>query len=243
MAIAGGQEMTGTFYGLGIGPGDPELITLKALRIIEKTPIIAYPAPELGESLVRAIAAPHIPCGKIEIIIRTPMVAGKFPAHYIYDRYANEIAKHLRNSKDVAVLCEGDPFLYGSFMYLFSRLSGEYHTHVVPGVSSLGACAALAGVPLVSRNETLSIIPAPLNEAELTTRIRAAQTVAVMKIGRHFKKVRRIIRRLDLSQHAHYIEHASMANQRALTLDQVDPTTVPYFSMILIRHPAGEQGP
>ena len=81
MAIAGREKMTDTFYGLGIGPGDPELITLKALRIIEKTPIIAYPAPELGESLVRAIAAPHIPCGKIEIIIRTPMVAGKFPAH------------------------------------------------------------------------------------------------------------------------------------------------------------------
>ena len=243
MAITGEEEMTGTLYGLGIGPGDPELITLKALRLIEQTPVIAYPAPELGESLARAIAAPHIPCGKIEITIRTPMVAGKFPAHDIYDRYANDIAKHLRKSKDVAVLCEGDPFLYGSFMYLFSRLSGEYPTHVVPGVSSLGACAALVGVPLVSRNETLSIVPAPLDEAELTTRIKAAQAVAVMKIGRHFKKVRQVIERLGLSQRAHYIEHASMTNQRALTLDQVDPTKVPYFSMILIRHPAGEQGP
>ena len=235
--------MTGTLYGLGIGPGDPELITLKALRIIEKTPVIAYPAPDIGESLARAIAAPHIPCGKTEIIIRTPMVAENFPAHDVYDRYAKDIAKHLSKSKDVAVLCEGDPFLYGSFMYLFSRLSNKYPTRVVPGVSSLGACAAAIGVPLVSRNETLSIVPGPLGEAELINRIQAAQAVAVMKVGRHFKKVCRVIDHLGLSKYAHYVERASMTRQLALTLDQVDATKVPYFSMILIRRPTGEQGP
>ena len=139
--------MSGTLYGLGVGPGDPELITLKALRIIEAAPVIAYPAPDKGDSLARAIAEPHIPDGKTEIAVRTPMVPGAFPAHDVYDHYAGEIGDHLSAGRDVAVLCEGDPFLYGSFMYLFARLAGEHETKVVPGVSSLGACAAAAGVP------------------------------------------------------------------------------------------------
>ena len=230
--------MTGTLYGLGIGPGDPELITLKALRIIETTPVIAYPAPEFGESLARAIAAPHIPTGKTEISIRTPMVPGRFPAYDVYNRYAKDIGDHLRKSKDVAVLCEGDPFLYGSFMYLFTKLSNKYPTCVVPGVSSLGACAAAIGVPLVSRNETLSIVPGPLDENELLKRIDESQAVAVMKVGRHFKKICNVITRLGLNKYAHYVEHASMADQRALNLDQVDASKVPYFSMILVRRHA-----
>ncbi|MBM08761.1 MAG: precorrin-2 C(20)-methyltransferase [Magnetovibrio sp.] len=229
--------MTGTLYGLGIGPGDPELITLKALRIIEKTPIIAYPAPDVGESLARAIAAPHIPPGKTEINMRMPMIPGQFPAHNVYDRYADEISFHLRKNLDVTVLCEGDPFLYGSFMYLFIRLSNKFPTCVVPGVSSLGASAAAIGVPLVSRNETLSIVPGPLDEIELIDRINSSQAVAVMKVGRHFKKVCRVINRLGLNQYAHYVEHASMSNQITLNLDQVDANKVPYFSMILIRRP------
>ncbi len=234
--------MSGTLYGLGVGPGDPELITLKALRIIEGTPVIAYPAPDIGDSLARAIAAPHIPDGKTEIAVRTPMVPGEFPAHDVYDYYAGEIRDHLNVGRDVAFLCEGDPFLYGSFMYLFARLADAHETRIVPGVSSLGACAAAAGVPLVSRNETLSIVPGPLDETELETRLKASTAVAVMKVGRHFDKVRRVIERLGLSAHAHYVEHASMTDQRALPLDQVDTAKAPYFSMILIRRPSGEAG-
>ena len=101
--------MSGILYGLGVGPGDPELITLKALRIIEAAPVIAYPAPDVGDSLARAIAAPHIPDGKTEIVIRTPMVAGNFPAHDIYDKYAAEIGEHLSAGRDVAVLTGGNP--------------------------------------------------------------------------------------------------------------------------------------
>ena len=232
--------MSGILYGLGVGPGDPDLITLKALRVIRAAPVIAYPAPDKGDSLARAISAPHIPEGKTEIAIRTPMVPGNFPAHDVYDRYASDIAKHLSAGDDVAVLCEGDPFLYGSFMYLFARLSSDHLTRVIPGVSSLGACAAAAGVPLVSRNETLLVLPGPLDESEMEARIKAAHAVAVMKVGRHCDKVRRVVERLGLSQHAHYVEHASMTNQRALTLGQVDAAKAPYFSMVLIRRPNEE---
>ena len=118
--------MTGTLYGLGVGPGDPDLITVKARDILAKAPVVAYPAPQGGASLVRAIADPWVPQGRIEIVIATPMVASRFPAQDVYDRHAEEISAHLQAGLDVAVLCEGDPLFYGSFMYIFERL-GKRH--------------------------------------------------------------------------------------------------------------------
>ncbi len=112
--------MTGTLYGLGIGPGDPELITLKALRLLKAAPVLAYPAPERGESLARRIVDPHLDGEKTEVAIRMPLVAARFPARQVYDRAAEELGGHLAAGRDVAVLCEGDPFFYGSFMYLSS---------------------------------------------------------------------------------------------------------------------------
>ncbi|NQW01285.1 MAG: precorrin-2 C(20)-methyltransferase [Rhodospirillales bacterium] len=232
--------MNGTLFGLGVGPGDPELLTLKAVRIIGQSPVIAYPAPDVGDSLARAIAAPHIPDGRHEIVIRTPMVAGNFPADDVYDHYAEEIASHLKEGRDVAVLCEGDPFLFGSFMYIYTRLAAAFPVQVIPGVSSLGACAAAAGVPLVSRNQMLSIIPAPLPEADLKTRIKAADAVCIMKVGRHLEKVCRVVADLGLTGNAHYVEHASMANQKVCALTDLREATAPYFSMILIRKPEPE---
>ena len=229
--------MNGTLYGLGVGPGDPDLITLKAHRILSSVPVIAYPAPDTGPSLARAIAAPHIPDGRIEIAIRTPMVAGNFPAHDVYDRYSAIFAEHLAAGRDVAVLCEGDPFLYGSFMYVFARLADSHKIEVVPGVSSIGACAANAGMPLASRNQVLSIVPAPLPEPELERRLKDADCAVVMKVGRHLGKVRRVIERLGLLADARYIERATMAEERILALADVPGDSAPYFSTILIRRP------
>jgi len=234
--------MRATLYGLGIGPGDPDLVTVKARHILQTAPVIAYPAPEGGKSLVRAIADEHIPEGRTEIVISTPMVAESFPANDVYDRYSQVIATHLDEGRDVAVLCEGDPFLYGSFMYLFERIADRYRTEVVPGVSSLGAVAAVAATPLVSRNEVLTILPATLPEAELETRLAATDTAAIMKVGRHLPKVCRVLRRLDLNQGARYVERATMRDQRVLRLDEVSEDAAPYFSMILARHPEGRRG-
>ena len=230
--------MSGTLYGLGIGPGDPELITLKARDILARVPVIAYPAPEGGESLVRAIAAPHVPAGRDEIAIATPMTIDRFPAREVYDRYAAILAGHLAAGRDVAVLCEGDPFFYGSFMYLFERLAGAHPAVVVPGVSSLAAVAAAAEVPLVSRNEVLCVLPAPMSEAELEARLARAEAAAIVKVGRHLAKVRRVLRRLGLDASATYVERASMTNERIVPLvDVADATQAPYFSMILVRRP------
>ena len=229
--------MTGTLYGLGIGPGDPDLITIKARDILAAVPVIAYPAPEGGESLVRAIAAPHIPAGRTEIVISTPMTSERFPAQEVYDHFSRVIADHLEAGTDVAVLCEGDPFLYGSFMYMFERIANIHRSEVVPGVSSLGAVAAAAGVPLASRNQVMTILPATLPEEELAARLAATETAAIMKVGRHFAKVRRVLERLGLDKNACYVERATMKQQKVARLDTVEIKDAPYFSMILARHP------
>lgn len=231
--------MNGTLYGLGIGPGDPELITLKALRLLRAAAVVAYPAPDEGDSLARAIVAPHLPGGQIEVAIRMPMRVERFPAQEVYDRAAAELGRHLEAGRDVAVLCEGDPFLYGSFMYLFGRMAERFPVRVVPGVSSLTACAAVLGAPLAARNDVLSVLPAPLDAAVLRERIATADAVAVVKLGRHFGKVRTVLRELGLADRARYVERATMANQRVLPLSDVDPGLVPYFSMILV-HKRGE---
>jgi precorrin-2/cobalt-factor-2 C20-methyltransferase len=231
--------MSGTLYGLGIGPGDPELITVKALRLLKAAPVVAYPAPETGESLARAIVAPLLPGGQIEVVIRVPLLTERFPAQEVYDRAAVELGEHLTAGRDVAVLCEGDPFFYGSFMYLFARMAERFPVEVVPGVSSLTACAAVLGAPLAARNDVLSVVPAPLDEAELKARLSSGDATAIIKVGRHFEKVRRVLDELGLSEQARYIERATMESQRILPLDSVDPGDVPYFSMVLL-HKRGE---
>ncbi len=226
--------MSGTLYGLGVGPGDPELVTLKALRIVKACPVLAYPAPEHGDSLARAIMAPHLPGGQIEIAIRMPLAADRFPAAAVYADAAARIDQHLRTGRDVAVLCLGDPFLYGSFMYLFARLAPSHRTIVVPGVSSISAGAAALGAPLAARNDVLSVIPAPLADEEIEARLVAADAAAIVKLGRHFGRIRALLQRLGLATSARYIEHASLPNECARPLAEIDADTVPYFSLILV---------
>ncbi len=222
-------------WGVGVGPGDPELLTLKALRLIRAADVIAYPAPEQGESFARTIVDGHLPGGQAEIAIRMPIGDGAFPKDDIYDDAAGQILAETKAGRRVAVLCEGDPFFYGSFMYLYARLADRCAVAVVPGVSSLTACAAASGGPLALRNETLSVLPGPLPEAELKARLVAAEAAAIVKVGRHFSKIRRVIRELGLEGRAHYVERATLANQRSQPLGQVAGDSAPYFSMILVR--------
>ncbi|MEM5491562.1 precorrin-2 C(20)-methyltransferase [Hoeflea sp. AS16] len=226
--------MSGKLYGLGLGPGDPDLITLKAHKILQGVPVIAWPAPDTGPSFARSIAAPHLPGGQVEIPIVMPMRTERFPAREVYDKASAEISAHLDAGRDVAVLCEGDPFFYGSFMYLYERLASDYDTEVVPGVSSMMAAASAAGRPLAARNDVLSVVPGPLSDEELTNRINAADALAVIKIGRHFNRLRALIEKLNLLPHAIYAERVSLDSERLMPLAEVPEDTAPYFSMILI---------
>ena len=225
--------MTGRLYGVGLGPGAPDLITLRAARLIEGASVIAYPTLAGGESFSRSIAADLIPAGAHEIVLDVPMTPERAPAQAAYDDGAARIAAALDAGEDVVCLCEGDPFFYGSFMYLFARLSERFEVEVVPGVTSVTACAARAGMPLVARNERLTILPGPLPEAELTARIAGAESLAILKVGRHLPKLREVIGRLGLMDRAVYVERATLPNEVVLPLAEA-PEAAPYFSMILI---------
>lgn len=225
--------MTGTLYGIGLGPGDPELITLKAARLIETATTIAYPTLAGGDSFARSIAADLIKPGTREIRMDVPMTTERGPAQKAYDQGALEISDILKTGENVVCLCEGDPFFYGSFMYLNARLATEFAVEVIPGVSSITACAARAGLPLVARNERLTVLPGPLPEAELTARIEGAESVVIMKVGRHLAKLRAILTKLGLLDQAIYVERASLPEERVLPLAKA-PDQAPYFSMILL---------
>jgi precorrin-2/cobalt-factor-2 C20-methyltransferase len=227
--------MSGTLHGLGVGPGDPELVTLKVLRVLRRLPVVAYPAPDAGASFARSVIASHLSPAQTEIAIRVPMTRAVAPAQAVYDRAAQEIATHLEAGRDVGVLCQGDPFFYGSFIQIFERLAPRFPTEVVPGVSSLMACAAAAGAPLVTRDDILTVVPATLAESALEKRLKQAEAAAILKLGRHLPKVRRVLKRLRLEARATYVEHASLTSQKILPIEAADPASAPYFSMILVR--------
>ena len=228
------QRTLGTLYGVGVGPGDPELLTLKAHRLITSADVIAYPAPQGGESFARSIVAGAIPDKVEEFCISVPMDGKRFPAADVYDAAANAIAGHLNSGRNVVVLCEGDPFFYGSCMYLYERLAGGHCVEIVPGVSSLMTCAARIKRPLAGRNDVLRIIPAPLPEDRLRAEIESADAAAIIKLGRHYEKVRRVMDRLGLTSACGYVERASLENEIVKPLGAVDGGDIPYFSMILL---------
>ncbi len=223
----------GRLYGLGIGPGDPELLTLKAHRILTTVPVIAYPTMENGKVLARAIVAGFIRPDQIEIPMPLPFSVERSSQPY-YDIAAEKIAEHLTAGRDVAVLCEGEPMLYGSFMYLFQRLAGRFPTEVVPGISSTMASAAMLGAPITFRNDVLSIMPATLDAETLRDRLAVVDAAVIIKLGRHFAKVRTILDELGLLDRALYIERATQPTQRIVAIAEVDPAEVPYWSLILI---------
>ena len=230
--------MVGRFYGLGLGPGDPELVTLKALRLLRAVPVVAYPAPQEGDSFARRIAAEWLDPRRREIAVRFPMRPGPPPAE-IYRDAAAKIAAVLDGGEDVAYLCQGDPLLYGSFAGVLAVLAGRYPIEIVPGVSSVTGCAAAAETPLVQRDETLLVIPATVPEAELARRLAGIDAAVVIKLGRHFPKLRRVLESLRLLDGAVYVEHASWPNQRVAPLASVDPASVPYFATALVRRREG----
>jgi precorrin-2/cobalt-factor-2 C20-methyltransferase len=232
--MVGEETMSGIVYGIGVGPGDPELLTMKAVRLLKSADLVAYPAPEEGDSFARQIAAPYMNGHQREFAIRMKIGDGQYPKDEIYAEAADALAAEAQAGKIVAVLCEGDPFFYGSFMYLYARLADRVKVEVVPGVSSLMACAIASGGALAAKNDVLTIIPAPLPEAELKRRLSEIEACAIIKVGRHFAKVRKVLREVGLEANARYVERATLDNQKVMKLSEVTGDQIPYFSMLLV---------
>ncbi|SKA28212.1 precorrin-2 C(20)-methyltransferase [Consotaella salsifontis] len=225
--------MSGTLYGLGLGPGDPELLTLKAARLLSSVPVVAYPAPDRGESFARAIVAPRL-TGKREIAVVIPMRVDPAPAQGIYEEAAERIAAVLDSGENVAFLCEGDPLFYGTFMYVLERLRDRFPVEIVPGISSVMAGAAAARMPLALRGETLTVISATLSDEEIAALLEHATAFAFMKVGRHLPRVRALLNHLGLASGCVYLERVTLAEEKVAPLAEAQEPA-PYFSLILGR--------
>ena len=233
---------TGRFWGVGVGPGDPELITRKGARLIGQADVIAFHAGVGKESNARRIAASLFPADVIEEQLTYPVTTGgtDHPGGYagalaeFYEESAGRLAAHLDAGRDVVLLAEGDPLFYGSFMYMHDRLAEGYPTEIVPGVPAFAAAAAAAASPLVRQTDVLTVLPGTLPEPELARRLADTDAAIIMKLGRTFPAVRRALAAAGRLDHAVYVERASMPEQRWLPVAEVEADSVPYFSLIVV---------
>ncbi|MEU8679897.1 precorrin-2 C(20)-methyltransferase [Streptomyces sp. NPDC048611] len=236
------QQPTGRLYGVGLGPGDPSLMTVRAVEIIAEADVIAYHSARHGRSIARSIAARHLRADHIEEALIYPVTTEStdHPGGYrgaldeFYETAAARLAAHLDAGRTVAVISEGDPLFYGSYQHMHKRLAHRYPTEVIPGVTSISAAAARLGKPLAEADEVLTILPGTLPEEELTARLAATDTAVVMKLGRTFPTVRRAMERSGRLPEAHYVERATMSGERTEKLADLDAETVPYFSVSVL---------
>ncbi|CAL9554366.1 Cobalamin biosynthesis protein CobIJ [Actinosynnema sp. ALI-1.44] len=231
--------MTGRLYGVGVGPGDPELVTVKAARLIGEADVVVFHSARHGRSVARTIAARYLREGQIEEQLVYPVTTedtddyqGEIDA--FYEECAARLAAHLDAGRTVVVLAAGDPFFYGSYMHLHKRLAHRYPAEVVPGVTSVSAGAAVIGKPLVERDEVLTVLPGTLPADALAAHLATGDPVAIMKLGRTFPRVREALERSGRLAEAWYVERATTGKQRTAPLSEVDADGVPYFSLALL---------
>ncbi|HSH63305.1 MAG TPA: precorrin-2 C(20)-methyltransferase [Methyloceanibacter sp.] len=234
--------MSGRLIGVGVGPGDPGLLTLNAIAALETAEIVAHFAKAGNASNARAIAAKHLKPGVEELPLLYP-VTTEMPQHEpayrdalreFYDEAAATIAARLDAGRNVAVIAEGDPLFYGSYMHLHVRLSPRYPTEVVAGVTGMSGCWSSIGSPIAQGDDVFTVLPGTLPEYELERRLAEADAAVVMKIGRHLGKVRRALDRAGRLDRAIYVERGTMANASVMKLTDKLDTAAPYFAMVLV---------
>ena len=244
--------MSGRLSGVGMGPGDPELVTLKAMRALGEADVVAHFAKAGSEGRGRTIARPHIRCDAIELPLFFPLtteIATDDPAYCarmsaFYDDGAAAIAAHLDAGRSVAVICEGDPLFYGSYMHLHVRLCPRYPAEVIAGVTGMSGCWSALGTPIAQGDDVFTVLPGTLPEDDLARRLADADAAAVMKLGRNLPKVRRALARAGRLDCAMYVERGTMADAAVMPLTDKRDDGAPYFAMVLVAGFAGRpRGP
>jgi precorrin-2/cobalt-factor-2 C20-methyltransferase len=232
----------GVLYGVGLGPGDPELVTVKAARLLGEAKLVAYFAKRGRASRARSIAEPYLAKDCEELLLAYPITT-EIPCDspdYVralalfYEESARRLADHLTHGRCVVLLCEGDPLFYGSFMHIFARLEGRFRVEMCAGVSGMSGCFAAARQPMTWGDDVLTVLPATLPEQDLKDRLRATDAAVVMKLGGNFPKLRRAITEAGLLDRAIYVESGTTANEKILRLRDKSDNDAPYFSMILV---------
>ncbi|WP_432558677.1 precorrin-2 C(20)-methyltransferase [Granulicoccus sp. GXG6511] len=235
-------ERPGQLFGVGVGPGDPDLLTVRAARLIEAADVVAYFSGPSGNSIARSIAEPWLSPGVREELLRYPVTTGESRhagGYYaeidaFYDDCAERLRAHLRAGRTVVVLAEGDPLFYGSYMYLHDRLAAEFGAQIVPGVTSVSGSTAAIGSGLCRHEDVLTVLPGTLPVPELAWRLAQTEAAVVLKLGRTFAGVREALRQAGRLADAWYVERATFDEQRVLPVTEVDPATVPYFATVVV---------
>lgn len=236
------MNMTGRLIGVGTGPGDPELLTLKAVRALAEADVVAHFAKRGNPSNARAIVAEHLKPGVIELPLLYPVTTEihRHDDSYtgqiadFYEVSANAVAEHLAAGCTVAILSEGDPLFYGSYMHLHVRLSHRFPTEVIPGITAMSGCWSQASVPIVQGDDVLTVLPGVMDEDELARRLVDTEAAVIMKVGRNLPKIRRALAKAGRLMDAVYVERGTMATTRQARLLDMGDEAAPYFSIVLV---------
>lgn len=236
------MSAAGRLIGVGTGPGDPELLTVKAVKALESADVLAYFAKEGRRGNGRAIVDGLVKSGIVELPLYYPVTVEIDKDHddykssitAFYDASARAVAAHLEAGRTVAVLSEGDPLFYGSYMHLHVRLAGRFRADVIPGITAMSGCWSLAGVPIVQGDDVLSVLPGTMAEAELGRRLADTEAAVIMKVGRNLPKIRRALAKAGRLEQALYVERGTMANSALTRLAEKENDEAPYFSLVLV---------
>jgi precorrin-2/cobalt-factor-2 C20-methyltransferase len=239
--------LSGQLIGVGVGPGDPDLLTVRAIRALERADVVAYFAKAGNQSNARNTAQRYFRPEAIDLPLLYPVttehatatVEYRVPIQNFFDDAAARVAAHLDAGRVVAVLSEGDPLFFGSYMHIHVRLLKHYAVEVIPGITAMSACWSAAGIPIVQGENVLTVLPGTLDESELLRRLERGEPTVVMKVGRNLGKIRRAVVRADRLSNAVYVERVSMQQERVMPLADKADDDAPYFSMVLVSNPWG----
>lgn len=231
-------QKTGTLYGVGVGPGDPELLTMKAWRLIRQAPVVSYLCNDSGESQARQIAAVALSeaeLGALELALPMPMSRDRTAANAAYDEGAARIAEQLRQGHDVVFLCEGDPLFFGSFAYLLDRLQDQFPCEVVPGISSVNAAASALCSPLTLLTESFVVVSGRHTDEQIIQALQTHQSVVIMKAGQARARILALLERTSRIGEARYLEYIGRDNQRIVEdVRRLSAEAGPYFSLFVV---------